>query len=177
MSEIWKDIPWYEWKYQVSNKWNVMSMSYIWSGKPKVLLLNKTRKWYLQVKLSNKIKKTCFVHSVVMLAFVWPRPEWMQINHKNWIKTDNSIENLEYCTQSENEKHSYSVLWKTRFRLKWGNSKSSVKVAQYTKDMKFIQEFSSVAEAREFVKDRWNHIWQACNWKRKFVKWFAWRYV
>ena len=52
--EIWKDIPWYEWLYQASNLWNIKSLI---SWKEKILKANKTKRWYLQLRLSTHIRK------------------------------------------------------------------------------------------------------------------------
>ena len=46
-----------------------------------------------------------YVHALVAEAFIGPRPDRMQINHKNGIKTDCRPENLEYVTQAENAAH------------------------------------------------------------------------
>jgi hypothetical protein len=51
--------------------------------------------------------KNRLVHRLVMEAWVGPCPEGCVTNHKNGNKTDNRLENLEYCTQSENMAHSY----------------------------------------------------------------------
>jgi len=52
------------------------------------------------------------VHSLVATAFIGPRPPGHQINHKNGIKTDNCVENLEYVTPQENVDHAVSLgLW------------------------------------------------------------------
>ena len=50
------------------------------------------------------------VHRLVVEAFINPIPSGMQVNHKNGIRNDNRVENLEIVSQSENMRHSYAVL-------------------------------------------------------------------
>lgn len=100
--EIWKDIPGYEWKYQVSNIGLIKS-------KNKILNPYINKYWYKQtILLKNKIKKTVLIHRMILLSFIWK--SLLQVNHKNWIKTDNRLDNLEYCTHSENQLHRRRIL-------------------------------------------------------------------
>ena len=57
------------------------------------------------LKTENGIKNK-LVHRLIMEAWVGPCPEGCVTNHKNGNKTDNRVENLEYCTQRENMIHS-----------------------------------------------------------------------
>jgi hypothetical protein len=61
----------------------------------------------VQVKTAEGIKNR-LVHRLVLEAWVGPCPEGCVTNHKNGNKADNRLENLEYCTQSQNMAHSYA---------------------------------------------------------------------
>lgn len=109
MKETWLPIPGYEGKYCVSDQGNVMSMSYMGTGLPGILKFNDSRGYKTVELQTGAIKKRFTVHRLVMLAFVGERPKGMQINHINGIKSYNWRSNLEYCTPSENQKHSFKL--------------------------------------------------------------------
>lgn len=65
------------------------------------------RDGYVFVKLlTNNKRFNKRVHRLVMATFCGSSD--LQINHINCIKTDNRLENLEYCTQSENVRHAHA---------------------------------------------------------------------
>ena len=109
-NEVWKDISGYEEMYQVSNFGRVKSLKRYRRRNDKILHLANDKDGYLQVNLSRDNKsKTIKVHKLVMLTFVGERPNGFEINHIDGIKTNNHIDNLEYCTSSEKTQHAYDT--------------------------------------------------------------------
>ncbi len=69
---------------------------------------NKIKKSHLSSKGYEKIcigNKTIFVHRIIAMTFVSNPNNFIEVNHKNGIKTDNRADNLEWCTNSENHIH------------------------------------------------------------------------
>lgn len=63
---------------------------------------------YRQKAITNNGYKNSYrIHRLVMLAFVGHSK--LEVNHKNGIKSDNRLSNLEYVTRSENQKHAYAI--------------------------------------------------------------------
>jgi hypothetical protein len=185
--EIWLPVIGYEWLYEVSNMWNVKSLSRqvvycwtIWISKEKILKKSGIR-WYLRVTLSNRVNfKTLTVHRLVAEAFIPNTDNKPQVNHKNWIKTDNRVENLEWMTASENVKHSFTHLWrialKTTLGKFWIDNPKSKKIIQ--KDMKW-----NIIKKRYCIKDvyreLWYHdgyIWRCCKWEKEYAYWYKREY-
>lgn len=77
----------------------------------KVMSQGKNPKGYRFVTLYKDGKhKMMLVHRLVAMAFINGIPEGMEVNHKNGIKDDNRLENLEIVTRSENMIHAHTVL-------------------------------------------------------------------
>src|SRR5258706_2833112 len=96
--EHWRDIPGYDGLYKVSDLGNV------WSIKNNRFLRQNINNTYLRVQLfKNNSWKRPSVHSLVMLAFIGPRPDEYQVDHINCVRTDNRLTNLRYLHHSENQ--------------------------------------------------------------------------
>lgn len=117
MEEIWEDVVGYEGVYKVSNIGRVKSLAREARNRhgfrpirERFLRLCDDGKGYLCVGLrKNNNPKSWSVHRLVAEAFL-PNPENLPcVNHINGIKKDNTISNLEWCTYSHNNQHSFDL--------------------------------------------------------------------
>lgn len=117
---LWKDIPDYEGKYQASIYGQIRSLRFTktCNGYPKIKLLKICRNnvnGYGYVSLFKDGKKKSYrVHCLVMQVFnpvvkKFGYDKNYTINHKDGNKLNNGLDNLEWCTQSENQLHAYKT--------------------------------------------------------------------
>ena len=165
--EIWKDIKGYEGKYQVSNFGNVKSLNYRNTGKEHLMKPILQTTGYFYVRLCNKPNKIYSIHRLVADAFI-PNPENLPcVNHKDENKTNNHVDNLEFCTQLYNNE--YGTRLKRVSESLLNNPKLSRKVYQYTIDGKFVREWESTQECRRNGFNH-SHIVSCCKGERKTHK-------
>ena len=104
MKEIWKPIPDFP-EYFVSNRGIVISHKL---GKIRILKPGFNGYGYKIVSICGENGPiTRAIHRLVLLAFIGKPPPKYETNHKNGVKTDNRVENLEWITHKENVQHSF----------------------------------------------------------------------
>ena len=108
--ELWKSIPGYEGKYEVSNKGKVRSIDHFANDghlyKGRVLKIHKDNQGYCRVWLyHNRKTKPHLVHRLVALTFMPNINNLPEVNHKDENKSNNSVTNLEWCNSKYNSNY------------------------------------------------------------------------
>lgn len=125
---------------------------------------------YLRVCLCKNCKPKVFlVHRLVAEAFI-PNPDnLLEINHRDEDKTNNTVENLEWCT------HEYNNNYGTR-NEKVAKAKSKT-VLQLRKDGSLVRVWKSVMEVQRQLHYSSGNISQCCNGKLHTTHGYKWRYA
>lgn len=118
MSETWKSVIGYEGKYEVSNLGRVRSLDRYVEGKNgvtkkyagKILSLVKQNTGYMTVGLSKDSVVTSFlIHRLVATAFIDNPENLAEVNHKDGVKGNNNLSNLEWMSRVRNIRHAMGM--------------------------------------------------------------------
>ena len=164
-----RPIPGYEGRYSITPYGDV------WSHLASKFLKQMYSMGYLNVGicLLGGQQAKIHVHRLVMLAFVGPRPNGLDINHKNRRRDDNRLENLEYVTHAYNIKHGYDGL--ARKHQEWsckGSKNGAAKLSEC--DVLTIRTLHKQGHTRPSLARRY-HV--SVDMIRRIVLRLNWRHI
>lgn len=168
--EIWKPIKGFEGLYEISNLGRVKTLP-----RAKVkggILKPSTNVWgYLNCILwKNGIHKSFPVHRLVADAFI-PNPEGKPIiNHIDCNRKNNCVENLEWCSQKENIRHSVNL---GHYENVGATRKA---VNQFDLEGNFLEVYKSISEAARKSGVYVQNISKCCQGKLKTAGGYVWQY-
>lgn len=172
--EIWKNIEEHP-AYMISNMGRIKSLNYRLTGTERIMTLSPNKKGYLQVRLNGKMYR---VSRLVAQAFI-PNPDNKPyIDHINTDKTDNRVENLRWCTATENINNPL-----TRHHI--SQSKKGVRfknklkpVIQFTNDDIFVKRWDCATDVQTVLGINKGNISKLCKGKIScLVGGYKWKYL
>ena len=175
IQEQWKDIRGHEGLYQVSSLGRIKSCSkvlYYSNGKTihrkeMIRVLSNSGSGYLTVTLSkNNKSRTYNVHSLVATAFLENPENLPYINHKDEDKTNNIIDNLEWCSESYNTTYNNAMKRRVEARNKNNSYGAEKKVFQYDLHGNLIKIWDSLISIERDFGYKHTNISSCCSNKK-----------
>jgi len=111
-----------------TGEWEIDAKGNVWGrrGNQRVRIEHRTPQGYLQIrKMRNGVRLYTGAHRLVWRHFNGPIPPGITINHKNGVKDDNRLGNLELATYSENMIHAF----RTGLKTQWGDKNPAAKLS------------------------------------------------
>lgn len=174
MIEIWKDIKGYEGIYELRNDGLLHSFPRNTTNGGYTYGYYDADGYFVYDLSINGKRKKIRINKLVYETFVGEIPEGYDIHHKNGIRDDNRVENLELIHKSDHAKrHIEEHKEKT---LKAIIEKNSKPICQYTLNGEFVAEYESLAEAERQTGIPTSNICFCCKNKRNKAGGYVWRY-
>ena len=168
--EEWRPVKDFDRKYEISNLGRVKSLSrnYLYGHHGDIILKTNDRRGYRGVTLFKDGKRYYYsVHRLVAEAFI-PNPDNLPcVNHKDEDKTNNVVNNLEWCTYEQNSNYGTC-----RSKI---SKNVSRKVIAYTRDGKVVRVFNSMTEASKELNISLSHISRCCKYTHLTARGLKWR--
>lgn len=179
--ELWLPVVGYNGFFEVSNLGNVRSLGRIakhgrYEGHTRTyfgrLLIPQVAKrgGYLTVLLSvGGRRKNCKIHRLVAEAFLLNPNDFPMVNHKDFNRQNNNVENLEWCDAKYNT--NYSLHRKPSMLNKRGKP-----VDAYDRDGNFVSSFASIRDAGRVLNVFGQNICAILSGKSKWIKGYTFKY-
>jgi len=131
---------------------------------------------YLKVDLYFDTKRSkMYIHTLLGIAFKLDSYfAGAVINHKDGNRLNNDLDNIEWCTYSQNSKHAYDVLGRVNIHKKGSESKMAKKINAYDLNGNVVESFGSIIEAQ---KKYGTCIEKHLGGKRKTAYGYKWKYA
>lgn len=170
--ELWKDIKGFEGLYQISNYGRIRGLLRMkQNGSKQNIVLDRIKPSYKAYKgyyicnlWKNGVQHTLKTHRLVGIHWVNNPHNYPQLNHKDKDKSNNRADNLEWCTNEYNLKHSWAAPGGHVTQKKGSDGYSAKPVYQISYDGFLIGAYGSVVEASLTTGFRANNI---ARWARK----------
>lgn len=170
---VWKQIEGFEGLYEVNNFGKVRNNK----GEIKKQGIKRTNgTCYKTVKLwKNGQYHTKYIHRLIAEAFI-PNPDNLPfINHKDEDGTNNSIDNLEWCTREYNVNYGTAKERRAK-KIRGRESEKRKAVLQYDLNGNFVAYYPAITIAASELGCSTTEISSVCNGKRRTARGFIWKY-
>jgi hypothetical protein len=139
--------------------------------------LKKHNRGYRHVELvKDGVKKAYMVHRLVATVFI-PNPQnYPTVNHRDEDKTNNAVDNLEWCDRSQNMRHSIA-LHQDKYHIEGQPFSRPEKVVQMSEPGEILRIWDNLVSIKhEKGWSQWS-ICQCCLGNRKTAYGFKWRFA